>query len=179
MKEHVLQQKQAVVQEILDNIQKAKSMVIVEYRGLSVGEVTDLRNKYREADVFYKVYKNTMVKRALEAAGIESEELNALLVGPNAIAFSMEDAVAGAKVSVEFAKNNKNLLIKGGVVDGKYIDVAGVESLAKLPSREVLIAQVLGGFNAPIAGFANVLQGTIRKVVYALDAIREKQEQAA
>lgn len=179
MKEHVLQQKEAVVQEILENIQKAQSMVIVEYRGLSVEAVTDLRNKYREADVFYKVYKNTMVKRAFEAAGIESEELDALLKGPNAIAFSMSDAVAGAKTSVEFAKTNDKLVIKAGVVDGVVINKEEVERLAKLPSREVLVAQVLGTLNAPIAGLANVLQGTIRKVVYALDAIREKQEQAA
>ena len=112
---------------------------------------------------------------AFKDAGME--DFNQYLTGPNGIAFGIEDAVAPAKISKEFAKDHKNLEIKAGVVDGKVIDLNGVIGLAELPPREVLIAQVLGGLNGPISGFANVLNANMRNLVYALDAIREKQEQ--
>ncbi|MTI48347.1 50S ribosomal protein L10 [Sporosalibacterium faouarense] len=172
----IIEQKKLVVQEIKDKIDKADSIVLVDYRGLNVEEVTELREKYREANVDYKVYKNTMMRFAFKEAGLE--EFNKFLTGPNAVAFGYEDAVAPAKITSEFAKDHKALEIKGGIVDGKLMDLEGVKALADLPSREVLIAQVLGGLNAPISGFANVLQGTMRNLVYALNAVREKQETA-
>lgn len=175
MKE-IIKQKQQKVEEIREKISKSDAIVLVDYRGLNVEEVTELRKKYREANVDYKVYKNTLMRRAFEDAGLEN--FNQHLTGPNAVAFSYEDPVAPAKITSEFAKEHKSLEIKAGVVNGQIVDADGVKSLADLPPREILIAQVLGGLNAPIAGFANVLQGTIRNLVYALNAVKEQQETA-
>ncbi|NLV88994.1 MAG: 50S ribosomal protein L10 [Tissierellia bacterium] len=174
MNEKTLQAKQENIEEIKEKIDKAQAIVLVDYRGLNVEQLTELRRKYRSAGVEYKVYKNTMMRFAFKDAGFE--EFNEFLKGPNAVAFGYDDPVQAAKITSEFAKEHKNLEIKAGIVDGKVIDVEGVNALAELPSREVLIAQVLGGFNAPIQGFANVLQGTIRGLAIVLDAIREKQE---
>lgn len=175
MKEYVLKQKQDIVNEIKEAYENSQSVVLVEYRGLDVAEITELRSNYRNANVNYKVYKNTMMKIAFEELGLE--EFNEYLTGPNAVAFSTEDAVVGAKVTNDFAKDHENLVIKAGIVDGKVIGVDEVKALASLPSKEVLIAQVLGTLNAPISGFANVLQGTIRQAVYAFNAVKEKKEQ--
>jgi len=169
--------KQQVVSEIKDAIQNSKSVSIVEYRGLTVSEISDLRNQYRAEGVSYKVFKNTMVKIALEELGYEGFE--EYLAGPNGFVFSNDDMVAGPRVSANFAKENEKLVIKAGLLDGKVLNPDEVKALAKLPSREVLVAQVLGTLNAPIAGLANVLQGSIRKAVYALNAVKEKQEQEA
>jgi len=174
MKERVLEEKKQIVEEIKEKLENAQSVVLVDYRGLKVDEVTELRRKYTEAGVDYKVYKNTMMRFAFKEAGFD--EFNEYLVGPNAIAFGFDDPVQAAKVTDEFAKKHKNLEIKAGIVDGKIIGVDEIKNLASLPSKEVLIAQALGGLNAPITGFANVLQGTIRNLVYALNAIVEKQE---
>lgn len=175
MKE-IIKQKQQMVEEIREKISKSDAIVLVDYRGLNVEEVTELRKKYREANVDYKVYKNTLMRRAFEDAGLEN--FNQHLTGPNAVAFSYEDPVAPAKITSEFAKEHKSLEIKAGVVNGQIVDADGVKSLADLPPREILIAQVLGGLNGPISGFANVLQGTIRNLVYALNAVKEQQETA-
>ena len=177
MREQTLQAKTKNIEEIKEKIDKAQSIVLVDYRGLNVEQLTELRSRYREAGVDYKVYKNTMMRFAFKDSGFE--EFNQFLKGPNAVAFGYDDPVSAAKITSEFAKNNDKLEIKAGIVDGKIIDVDGVKSLAELPSREVLIAQVLGGFNAPIQGFANVLQGTIRSLAIVLNAIAEEKENAA
>ena len=174
MNERTLQAKQENIEEIKEKIDKAQAIVLVDYRGLNVEQLTELRSKYRSAGVEYKVYKNTMMRFAFKNAGFE--EFNEFLKGPSAVAFGYDDPVQAAKITSEFAKEHKNLEIKAGIVDGKIIDIAGVNALAELPSREVLIAQTLGGFNAPIQGFANVLQGTIRGLAVVLNAIKEKQE---
>lgn len=174
MSEAIREQKKQIVMEIQNKIEKAQAIVLVDYRGLNVEEVTELRKKFTEADVEYRVYKNSMMRFAFKNSGLE--EFNQYLTGPNAIAFSDNDPVAPAKITDEFAKGHKNLEIKAGVVDGKIIDINKVKDLAALPPREVLIAQVLGGLNAPISGFANVLQGSIRNLVYALDQIKEQKE---
>lgn len=177
MSQSSLSLKQQVVSEIKDAIQNSKSVSIVEYRGLTVSEISDLRNKYRAEGVSYKVFKNTMVSIALQELGYEGFE--EYLSGPNGFVFSNDDMVAGPRVSADFAKENEKLVIKAGLLDGKVLNPDEVKALAKLPSREVLVAQVLGTLNAPIAGLANVLQGSIRKAVYALNAVKEKQEQEA
>ena len=146
MNQAVIEQKKAVVQEILEKIEKAQSVILVDYRGLDVEEVSELRNKYREAGVEYKVYKNNMMKFAFKEAGLEA--FNEFLKGPNGVAFSMEDAVS----------------------------VDGVKALASIPSKEILVAKVLGGLNAPITGFVNVLQGNMRGLVCALNQIAEQKE---
>lgn len=176
MKEQALQAKAENVEEIKEKISKAQAVVLVDYRGLNVEQLTELRSNYRKAGVEYKVYKNTMMRFAFKDSGLE--EFNEFLKGPNAIAFGYNDPVQAAKITAEFAKANEKLEIKAGIVDGKIIDVNGVKSLAELPPREVLIAQVLGGFNAPIQGFANVLQGTIRSLAIVLNGIAEKQQEA-
>ena len=158
MKNKALEQKKQIVEEITDKLERAQSVVLVDYRGLNVEEVTQLRRNYKEAGVEYKVYKNTLVKRAMDEVG------------------GYDDPVQAAKITHDFAKENKKLEIKAGIVDGKIIDIEEIKNLATLPSKEVLIAQALAGLNGPIAGFANVLQGTIRSLVYALNAIKEKQE---
>lgn len=173
MKEQTLRAKSENIEEIKEKIQKAQSVVLVDYRGLNVEQLTELRSKYREAGVDYKVYKNTMMRFAFKDSGLE--EFNQYLKGPSAIAFGYDDPVNAAKITSEFVKDNEKLEIKAGIVDGKIIDVTGVNNLAKLPSREVLIAQVLGGFNSPIQGLANVLQGTIRSLATVLNAIAEEK----
>lgn len=175
MKDEVLKAKQDVVQEIVEKLNRAQAMVLVDYRGLNVEQVTDLRNQYRQEQIDYKVYKNTMMRFALKEAGIEG--MDEYLTGPNAVAFSFEDPVSAAKVSQKFAKGNDKLVIKAGVVDGKVIDQTGVEALAKLPPKEVLVAQVLGTLNAPITGLATALQGTYGGLVRCLDQVRAQQEQ--
>lgn len=169
-----LEAKIKLVEELAEKLGNAKSIIIVDYRGLNVEEVTNLRSQTREAAVEYKVYKNTMMRRALEKAGIEG--LNEYFVGPTAIAISVEDEVAPAKILNKFSQDHKNMEIKGGYVDGKPVDIAGVKSLAALPPREVLVAQALGGLNAPISGFVGVLNGTIRALAIALGQIAEQKE---
>ncbi len=115
-----------------------------------------------------------MMRFAFKDSGFE--DFNEYLKGPSAVAFGFDDPVQAAKITAEFAKENEQLEIKAGIVDGKIIDIDGVKYLASLPPKEVLIAQVLGGINAPIQGFANVLQGTIRSLATVLNAIAEKQE---
>ena len=178
MKGYVLQQKRAVVDDIKDKIQKADAIVLMEYRGLTVEHATDLRNKFRQANVDYKVYKNTMMEFAFKDTGFEG--FAQFLQGPNAVAFSPAgDPVSAAKVSVDFAKEHESLQIKAGIVDGKIIDKAEVKRLAELPSKEVLVAQVLGGLQGPIRGLATVLSGNISGLARALNQIREQKEAAA
>ena len=174
MREQTLKAKEQNIEEIKEKINNAESIILVDYRGLNVEQLTELRSRYRKAGVEYKVYKNTMMRFAFKDAGLE--EFNEYLKGPSAIAFGYDDPVQVAKITSKFAKDNDKLEIKAGIVDGKIIDIDGVNSLANLPSREVLIAQVLGGLNSPIQGFANVLQGTIRGLATVLNAIAEKQE---
>ena len=164
MKDFVLEQKQAVVSEIREKIESSGSLVLVDYRGLTVEEVTDLRKKYREAGVQYKVYKNTMMKIAFKELGFE--DFNQYLQGPSAVAFSTEDVTAAARITNEFAKNNEKLVIKAGILEGKLLDAQEVKAVANIPSREVLIAKLLGSFKAPVSNF-----------VYMLDALRKKKEE--
>ena len=165
--------KEQVVNEIKEKFQRAEAVVLVDYRGLNVAEVTELRKRLREAGADYKVYKNTLMTRALTELGIEG--LIPYLTGPNAVALGYDDPVVPAKIISEFAKDHDKLEIKVGMISRKVIGVEGIKALANLPSKEVLVAQALGGLNAPITGFVNVLQGNIRKLVYALNAIAEKK----
>ena len=166
MKDYVLEQKQAVISEIREKIEKSTSLVLVDYRGLTVEQVTELRNKYREAGVQYKVYKNTMMKFAFKELGFD--EFEQYLEGPSAVAFSGYDVTAAARITNEFAKSNDKLVIKAGVLEGKVLNSDEVKAVANIPSREVLIAKLLGSFKAPVSNF-----------VYLLDALRKKKEELA
>lgn len=173
--------KQAIVANLKEQLTGAKGAVLVSYKGLTVAQDTKLRRSLREAGVSYHVVKNTMLRIAANELGIEGLESH--LEGTTAMAVSSEDAVAPAKVISEFIKANKLdaaeiLTIKAGLLDGNVISVEEVKALAALPSREVLIAKVLGSMQAPISGMVNVLQGTIRNAVYVLEAIRQQKESA-
>lgn len=169
-------EKLAKVAEIKELLTNSKCTVLVDFCGLTVAQDTALRRKMREAGVTYIVVKNTLLRIAANEAGIEG--LDSVLEKNTAIAVSPEDPVAVAKIVCDFAKENKALVVKAGVLDNRVIDVAAVKELAALPPKEVLLAKMLGSMNAPITGFVNILQGTIRNVVYALNAIREQKESA-
>ena len=147
-----IETKKVQVQEIADKFSAAGSVVVVDYRGLTVAQVTELRKQLREAGVEFKVYKNTLTRRAAEAAGLEG--INEVLVGPNAIAFSNEDVVAPAKIINEFAKKNEALEIKAGIIEGTISSVEDVKALAELPSREGLLSMLLSVLQAPVRNFA-------------------------
>ena len=167
-------EKQAAVAGLKEQLSSAKGAVLTGYRGLTVAQDMKLRAKLREAGVTYHVVKNTMVRIAANEIGLEG--LDPVLNGTTALAVSADDAVAPAKVIYEFIKENK--LENTEVLTIKVINVEEVKALASLPSREVLIAKVLGSMQAPISGVVNVLQGTIRNAVYVLDAIRAQKESA-
>lgn len=173
----VLEQKKAIVGGLTEKLKASCAGVVVSYQGINVADDTKLRKDLREAGVEYMVAKNTLLRRAATDAGLEN--LNSVLSGSTAIAISESDYVAASKILCEFAKEHEFFKIKSGFIDDSVIDEKEIKNLAKLPSREVLIAQVLGGLNAPIAGFANVLNGTIRGLVVALNAIAQKKQENA
>lgn len=150
--------KQPIVEEIKASLDGAKGVVLVDHRGLTVEQDTVLRKSLREAGVTYKVYKNTLVKRAIE--GTEFEDL---LEGPSAIAISKSEATTPASIICKFAKTNDKLEVKGGVVEGAFYDAKGVEVLSTIPSREELLAKFLGSIQSPITNFARVIKQIAEK----------------
>ena len=153
--------KQPIVQEISENIKDAQSVVVVDYRGLTVAEDTQLRKQLREAGVVYKVYKNTLVKRVV--AGTEFEPIADTLEGTNAIAFCKTDATAPARILANFAKTADALELKCGVVEGTFYDAAGIATIATIPSREELLSKLLGSIQSPITNFARVIKQIAEK----------------
>ena len=147
--------KQPIVDEIKASLEGAQGVVVVDYRGLTVEQDTQLRKQLREAGVTYKVYKNTMIRFA--AKGTEFEALEPHLEGPTALAVSKEDATAPARILAKFAKTAPALEIKAGVVEGNYCDAKGMTAIANVPSREVLLGKLLGSIQSPIANFARVI----------------------
>ena len=148
--------KKPIVEEIKELLDGAKTAVVVDYRGLTVEQDTNLRRELREAGVVYKVYKNTMINFAIE--GTEFAELSQNLEGPTAIAICKEDATAAARVLCKFAKEAEALEVKGGVIDGTYYDAAGVKAISNIPSKDVLLGKLLGSIQSPIANFARVIK---------------------
>lgn len=171
--------KREAVAQIREMVEKSQSVVVVSTSGVTVAEITALRNKFREAGVEYKVLKNTLVRRALEDLDIHT--LDHLLVGPSAFAFGVSDAVAPAKIISDYITDTKSnkITIKAGLVNGEYLDVAGVQALAKLPSRDELLAKMLGSLNAPATNLVGVLSATLRSLVYAVEAVRQQKESQA
>ena len=174
MGEKAIEAKKQIVLEIKEKMEQSKGIIFYDYRGLSVEEVTDLRNKFRAQGVEYHVIKNSMLKRAADM--MEIKGLDETLPGPTAVAFGISDPVAPAKVLVEFVKKVKKTEIKAGVLGTKVIDVKGIEALAELPSREQLIAQLAGTLQAPISGIARSLSGIICKLGYALNAVKDQKQ---
>ena len=171
--EKTLNKKKNDADELSKKIKKAQAFVLADYRGINVEEVTQLRNDLRKAEVEYKVIKNTLTRFAAKENNLD--ELLPHLEGPTAIAISYTDPVAPAKILSEYIKKHENFKLKAGYVEGKVIDADEIKRLANVPSKEVLISMVLGGLNAPITGLVNVLNGNIRGLVIALNAIAEKQ----
>ena len=153
--------KQPIVAEISELLDGAATAVVVDYRGLTVAQDTELRKQLREAGGTYKVYKNTMIRRAAEGTAFAA--LDPHLEGPTAIAVSKTDATAAARILAEFAKKADKLEIKGGVVEGNYYDAKGMQVIATIPSREVLLGRLLGSMQSPIANFARVLNQIAEK----------------
>ena len=162
MNQSIIDSKIAVVNEVKEKFESSASSVVVEYRGLSVKEVTELRRALLKENIDFKVYKNSMVERAANDLGYS--ELAGSLNGPNAFAFS-KDAVAPARVLAKFAKKNDLLVLKGGVVEGKVVDVTTIKMLAGLPGREGMISMILG-----------MLQSPVRKFAYAISQVAEQKE---
>ena len=155
MNQAILNEKEALVNVIAEQMKNASSSVVVEYRGLSVGEVTELRRNLREEGVEFKVYKNSMVQRAADACGYS--ELKDALKGPNAIAFS-SDATAPARVLANFAKKHEHLVLKSGVVEGKVVDLDTIKELASLPNRDGMLSMLLSCLQSPVRSFACVVK---------------------
>lgn len=168
-----IEQKQVIVEEIYQKLDQAMLVVFADYRGLNVDEMTELRNKLRAPGVEVKVLKNTMLRFALEKAGYTDTIPE--ITGPNAVVFSNEDPVGPAKTLFEFAKTHKNLLVKTGILEGQAISSEKIKNLAELPSREVLVATVLGTMQAPITSFVRVLNANITGLAIALEQIREQK----
>ena len=147
--------KAPIVEEIKANLEGAKSVVLVDYLGLTVEQDTNLRRAAREAGLIYKVYKNTMVKRAIE--GTEFADIAKELEGPTAVAISKEDATAPARVVANFAKTAPKLEMKSGIVEGTYYDAEGIKAISQIPSREELLSRLLGSLQSPITNLARVI----------------------
>ena len=153
--------KKPIVEEISESIKDAQSVVLVDYRGLTVEQDTKLRKELRDAGIIYKVYKNTMMNFAFK--GTDFEQLADQLEGPSAIAISKDDATAPARVIAKFAKTAPALEIKAGVVEGTLYDAKGMETVAKIPSREELLSKLLGSIQSPITNFARVMNQLAEK----------------
>src|SRR5690606_14371547 len=161
---NVLEQKKQIVQEIADKFTESQTSVVVDYRGLDVSQVTELRKQLREEGIEFHVYKNTMTRRATES--VELGELNEVLVGPTAIAFSKDDVVAPARILNNFAKENEELEIKGGVIEGKVASLEQIKELADLPNHEGMVSMLLSVLQAPIRNFA-----------YAVKSVADQKEE--
>lgn len=169
--------KVAEVKEITAHLKEGQGIVFADYRGLTVKSMTALRNDLREVGVQFKVVKNTLTALAADECGIEG--MDELLVGPTAIAVGTEDPTVAARTLGRFAKDNPLLEVKGGILKGAVIGPDEVKALGDLPTKEVLLGQVLRGMQAPISGLVNVLSGPARNLVYVLEAIRVQKEEAA
>lgn len=172
-------QKQKIITEMVSQMKDAKSIIFADYQGLSVKDLTTLRAKLREQGVNFQVAKKTLMKISAKEAGYEGDIPDSALEGPVGAAFSMEDEIAAAKILHTFAKDNKNLKLRGGLFENRVISIEEVKQLATLPGKEELLAKFVYLLKSPIQGFHGVLQNTIGGFVRVLDAIREKQDQKA
>ena len=169
--------KEKLVGEIRETLQGSAAAILTDYRGLSVADLTKLRRKLRESDTEFHIVKNTLFKLASTGV-IKDESIYAQLEGPTGIGFVKGDTVAGAKAILEFIKDHKTMSIKGGYVEGKVLNQDQITALSKLPSKNVLIAQMLGSLNAPVSGLVGTLNGIISNFVFTIQAIAD-QKQAA
>ena len=168
-------EKEEIVSELKDKFSKIEGAALADYRGLDVEQIGELRDKLRENGLEFKVVKNNLAKIAADEVNIEG--LDEYLVGPVGIALGYDDPVSPAKLLKEFAKANQELELKAGILENTAIGEEKVKELADLPSKEELIAKLVGVFQAPISNFVNVCQGNIRNFAYAVEAVRKKKEE--
>lgn len=168
------EEKTKEMQHLSERVKKAQVMLFADYRGLKVAEVTELRSKLREGESAFKVVKNRLFKRVLKEQGLE--QLEKYFTGPTAMATSDVDPVSPAKTLVDFAKGHEHLEVKGGYLEGKDLSPADIMALAKMPSREELLSRMLGSMNAPATNMAGVLAAVPRKLLYALNAIKDTKQ---
>lgn len=166
--------KEKIIKEIKQKAKDSKAIVFANYSGLGVKDISDLRKELREQGVEFKVARKTLVNLALKEANINDVDARAL-DGQLGVAFGLGDEVAPAKIINKFSKTNENLKILGGILENKFIDADSILALAKLPSREELLAKVVGSISAPMSGLLNVFGGNMRALVYALNAVKEKK----
>ena len=164
-------EKEQAIQDLTDLIGRSKGAILTDYRGFTVSEITELRKRLREQGAVYHVVKNTLFKRALQ----NGDGLEQYLEGPTAIAFALEDPVGPAKAGLDFMKEKKKGVVKAGYIEGVVYTEPQVGELSKLPSRDVLIAQVVGGIQSPLSGLVGSLNGILSNFVYTLQAIVDKQ----
>lgn len=169
-------QKEKIVDDVARELEQAELIIVTDYRGLNVGAITNLRRQLRDEQCRYRVSKNTLTKLACRRVGLE--QLEQFLEGPTAIAYTSADPVGAAKVFLKFGKENEMFSARGGLLAGQLLHPEQLKALGEIPPKEVLLAQVCSGFQAPIYGLVNVLQGNIRKLVYALEAVRAQKEAA-
>ena len=170
----IIEKKKKVVAGLKEKIDKANVVVLADYRGISVKDLTGLRKKLFAAESEFRVIKNTLLKRAVEEAGLN--DLAKHLQGPTAMLLGYKDPVGPIKALVEFTQEIEKGQIKAGVLDKTIMTTEDLVAMSKLPPKEILLARVVGGFQAPLYGFVNVLQGVLRKFVYALNAVKEQKE---
>lgn len=167
------QQKEQMVKELADKLGRIKSAVFTQVTGYTMDDADALRAKGREQGVELSITKKTLLVRALEKAGIQLEKSQ--LEGSVLTSFGYDDEVSPAKIMAEYAKNHEGVELIGGILEGNYVAADSVDALSKLPSKQELLAKLVGSLNAPASGFVNVLSGNLRKLVYALNAIKEQK----
>lgn len=167
-------QKELAVKELAERLESAKALILSDYRGLNVSEITALRNRMRDASIEYRVVKNTLARFA--ASKVNLSMLVPYLAGPTAIAFGHEDPIAPARIMVGFAKENPNFTIKVGLLEGKIVGLEKVKELARLPGKDALYSMVIGRMRLPLVSLINVFYANLRKLFYVLDAIRKQKE---
>lgn len=174
-------QKEAIVSNVAEELKKAQGVILTDYRGLSVAQITELRKKLRDSDTHFTVVKNTLFKRATEGIVTPDPKLDESLNGPTAVGFANKDAIESAKAIMDYIAANRNtpLKVKGALVDGRFYDAKQVDALSKIPPKPVLIAQMLGSMNAPITGLVGTLNGVVSNFVYTLQALHDKKQESA
>lgn len=171
-----LDEKKKIVEELHERLVKSKVVIVTDYKGLNVEAMTELRRRLREAQIDYRVVKNTLLIRAAKETGVAL--IQDQLKGPSAIALSFDDPVAPAKVLMDFSKKNEKLEIKAGVMEDRVLDLDSIKALAALPSREALLSQLLSAMVGVPTGLVRVLNGIPQKLMYALLAIKDQKEAA-
>ena len=171
-----LEEKKQITENLHEKFSRSKVVIATDYKGLNVAAISDLRKKLREFEIEYRVVKNTLLERASEDTG--ASLIKDKFKGPTAVALSYNDPVAPAKILTKFAEANKNLIIKAGVLDGKVLDFNAIKALSTMPSREVLLVQLLSAMNGVSASFARVLSEIPKQFLYVLQAIKSQKEAA-